>query len=104
MSEASLVLAGFVLGASILFLLDRFVFRSARKTPVVAPSWKQIRDVLIFVGGMAFAAHEVFLRSEAERPTILILAATMMGLPLVLRADEKREAANGGSSNASKAR
>lgn len=91
MSPTLLVLAGVLAGALLLFVVDRTIFRDHKKAPLVWPQWKQLRDILIFVGGMAFAAHEVFLREQSERPTILLLAATMMGLPLVLRADERRD-------------
>mgnify|MGYP003405879622 CR=1 FL=1 len=51
---------------------------------------KIIRDLAIFaLGGIAFI-HEL-LRSGEERPQILIMSAAMMGLPLIIRGDEKRQ-------------
>lgn len=49
-------------------------------------SWRTIRDVTLFVGGLLIAGHETLL-VEAADPQLLILAAGMMGLPGVLRAD-----------------
>lgn len=51
---------------------------------------KITRDVAIFVlGGVAFV-HEL-VSEGAERPQILIMSAAMMGLPLIIRGDEKRQ-------------
>lgn len=49
--------------------------------------WSDIRDILLFVGGAAFAVNEIFIETRAD-PQVLILAAGMMGLPGVLRADK----------------
>lgn len=46
--------------------------------------WPQIRDVGLFLGGIAGVVHETIL-SHGERPTLLILFAAMMGLPAFLR-------------------
>lgn len=46
-----------------------------------------IRDIALFVGGLAGVFHETVL-SAAERPTLLILFAAMMGLPAFLRDDK----------------
>lgn len=51
---------------------------------------KQWRDVLLFLTGLALIVHEAVVRSGAERPTLLVLYAGMVGLPVFLRADEKR--------------
>ena len=40
----------------------------------------------MFCGGLAIAGHETLLTPDAD-PQLLILAAGMMGLPGVLRAD-----------------
>jgi hypothetical protein len=50
--------------------------------------WPLIRDILLFFGGLAGVAYET-LGSQADRPTLLLLFAAMMGLPAFLRADEK---------------
>jgi hypothetical protein len=55
---------------------------------MTAKHWPLIRDIVLFFGGLAIVLHEVFL-SATERPTILLLAAAMMGLPAFLRADER---------------
>lgn len=49
--------------------------------------WPRFRDISLFVGGLAGVAHETLL-SHAERPTLLILFAAMMGLPAFLRPQE----------------
>ncbi len=46
--------------------------------------WPILRDVVLFLGGLAGVAHEVLL-TQSERPTLLILFAAMMGLPAFLR-------------------
>lgn len=53
--------------------------------------WPLIRDVGLFLGGVLGVAHETLL-SHAERPTLLILFAAMMGLPAFLRPPESAEA------------
>lgn len=50
--------------------------------------WPTVRDVMLFLGGMAGVANEALAR-EAERPTLLLLFAAMMGLPAFLRSDER---------------
>ena len=54
--------------------------------PIFNLSWTTVRDILLFVAGVAGLAHEVLL-TNTERPTLLILFAAMMGLPAVLRQD-----------------
>lgn len=51
--------------------------------------WPQIRDIGLFVGGMAGVLHETLL-SGAERPQLLILFAAMMGLPAFLQPNERK--------------
>jgi hypothetical protein len=46
--------------------------------------WPFFRDLLLFLGGMGGVIHETIL-SHAERPTLLILFAAMMGLPAFLQ-------------------
>lgn len=50
--------------------------------------WPLIRDISLFVAGLAGVAHETLV-SHAERPTLLLLYAAMLGLPAFLRSDEK---------------
>lgn len=50
--------------------------------------WTSVRDILLFIGGLLGAGHEVVL-TNTERPTLLILFAAMMGLPAVLREDRR---------------
>lgn len=52
--------------------------------------WPAIRDILLFIGGLAGVAHETLI-SNVDRPTLLILFAAMLGLPAFLRQDEARD-------------
>jgi hypothetical protein len=46
--------------------------------------WPVIRDIALFIGGMGGVLHETLV-AKAERPTLLILFAAMMGLPAFLQ-------------------
>lgn len=48
------------------------------------------RDSILFVAGLAGVAYETLV-SQAERPTLLLLFAAMVGLPAFLRGDEKHQ-------------
>ncbi len=48
------------------------------------------RDTVLFAVGLLGVLHETLV-ATAERPTLLILFAGMMGLPAFLRADEARK-------------
>lgn len=49
------------------------------------------RDGVLFVIGLLGIAHETLV-SKADRPTLLLLFAAMVGLPAFLHKDEKRQA------------
>ena len=49
--------------------------------------WPILRDVVLFFGGLGGVIHETAF-TKAERPTLLILFAAMMGLPAFLRPNE----------------
>lgn len=51
--------------------------------------WPWIRSVLIFSTGLIGFLHEV-LTVGVERPTLLLVLAAMMGVPIAFKADEKR--------------
>lgn len=51
-------------------------------------SWRNIRDVVLFLGGLGGVAHETLV-AEVSDPQLLILFAAMMGLPAFLRGDER---------------
>lgn len=51
--------------------------------------WRPQRKDILFVAGLIGIAYEAW--SGGERPTLLLLYAAMIGLPLVLRADEQRQ-------------
>ena len=46
------------------------------------------QKTVLFVVGLLGVAHETLV-SEADRPTLLLLFAAMIGLPAFLKADEK---------------
>ena len=52
--------------------------------------WLLIRDVLLFFVGFLGMMHETMLFSGLERPTLLLIFAAMMGLPILFRMDERR--------------
>lgn len=47
------------------------------------------RDTILLTLGAGGFLHEVFLGGSMERPFLLTVCAALMGLPLVLRAEEK---------------
>lgn len=55
--------------------------------------WPILRDAILFVVGLGGVLHETVL-TQAERPTLLILFAAMMGLPAFLRPNGIQDAAN----------
>jgi hypothetical protein len=50
--------------------------------------WPAYRDMTLFLAGLAGVFHETVI-GTADRPTLLILFAAMMGLPAFLRSDER---------------
>jgi hypothetical protein len=52
------------------------------------------RDSMLFFSGLAGVFHETVV-NESERPTLLLLFATMIGLPAFLRFDEKKDTEGG---------
>lgn len=54
--------------------------------------WKApTRDSVIFLVGIGGIVNEAFIRTGDPRETLLILFATMCGLPAFLRMDEHRK-------------
>lgn len=51
---------------------------------------QDLRDAVLFFGGLGGVAHQEFSAGEPRRD-LLILYAWMMGLPVFLRADESRK-------------
>ncbi len=51
--------------------------------------WRDLRDVLLFFGGLAGIAHETLIWSGEERYFLLVLFAGMVGLTGFLRTDGK---------------
>lgn len=64
--------------------------RSRRRRRRSLWSWQNLRDAALFIIGAIGVAHEE-LSSRPERPTLLLLYASMMGLPAFLRKDENRK-------------
>lgn len=59
---------------------------------MTAPRWlpkdgKDARTWLLFIGGLAGVTYET-LAAQGDRPYLLVIFASMMGLPLFLRRDE----------------
>lgn len=48
------------------------------------------RDTILFASGLAGIGYET-IGNKAEKPTLLILFAAMVGLPAFLRTDEKHQ-------------
>lgn len=53
-----------------------------------------LRDVITFAAGLGFVGNEVFISKTAE-PAIVAVGVTMMGLPLVFGADERKRGGGG---------
>jgi hypothetical protein len=51
-------------------------------------TWPRLRDIILFFSGLLGVAYEAATH-HAERPTLLLLYAGMMGLPAFLRQDSK---------------
>jgi hypothetical protein len=54
------------------------------------PSVRLTRDGTLFLAGLAGVFYETVF-TKADRPTLLLLFAAMMGLPAFLRTDETRK-------------
>lgn len=54
------------------------------------PSPRFTQKGVLFVVGLMGVAHETLV-SDADRPTLLLLFAAMIGLPAFLRQDERPE-------------
>jgi hypothetical protein len=52
------------------------------------------RDGLLFTLGAGGFLHELLV-TQGERPTLLLACFALMGVPLFLRADEKRKGDDG---------
>lgn len=50
---------------------------------------RRIRDVLLFLAGLLLLLHET-VASTAPRPTLVVAAMALLGVPFVMAADEKR--------------
>ena len=70
--------------------------RSSQRRKRKKKDWPRItRDGVIFGVGLSGIFHEAIIRDGEPRDTLLILFATMIGLPAFLRMDDKRERSPG---------
>lgn len=60
------------------------------KPTEAAAWWKVVRDVLITALGMCMLLYETLKGSGAD-PAIVGAGLTLLGLPIALRADERRK-------------
>jgi hypothetical protein len=49
-------------------------------------TWNRVRDVLLVLGGLGYAGHEI-LQSAPADPAVLFFCGAMMGLPAFLKRD-----------------
>jgi hypothetical protein len=59
-------------------------------------STRRLRSIVLFVVGIAGIVYEIVI-DHAERPTLLILLAAMVGLPAFLKVDEARKNGKNGA-------
>lgn len=57
-----------------------------RKNPI--SDWPFLREIILFVGGVAGIAYETIGKSNPD-PSLLVVFAGMMGLPIMLHKDER---------------
>lgn len=62
--------------------------REQRKRDRMPSGFRSVRDVLTAGLGASGIIHETVIR-ETERPTLLIVCAGLLGLPLVFRETDK---------------
>lgn len=53
-------------------------------------AWPLVRDVAIVVTGLALIIYEAVFREGPERHGLLLLYTGMLGLPLVIRRDDRQ--------------
>lgn len=59
--------------------------------PVQRPSLRTLRDVALFLLGAFGVLWETVWEPDHPDPTLLILFAAMLGLPVLLRSDEHHD-------------
>lgn len=67
-----------------------------RKDDLYAKWNVRVRDSIIFLVGVVGVVNELFIVPE-PRPSILIFLGSLIGVPFVLSADEKRSESHGSS-------
>ena len=73
---------------------DPAAAQSPRPKRLLPSGFQTLRDVITFVAGLGFVGNEVFISKTAE-PAIVAVGVTMMGLPLVFGADERKRGGGG---------
>lgn len=53
--------------------------------------WRLLRDVTLFGSGLGLVVHEAAFKTGSVDYGLLMLYAGMLGLPVFLRADERRK-------------
>ena len=64
----------------------------ARRTP----TFRQFRDVAQFCVGVVVILHELVIHEGAERPTILLVGASLIGVTILSGASKNGNGNNGG--------
>lgn len=54
---------------------------------MVMSNWPLVRNVILFCGGFLGAGYEVIFE-QADKPSLILLLAAMMGLPAFLDKDK----------------
>lgn len=67
--------------------------RDRRKGDVWVRYEKRVRDGIIFMVGIGGCINELFIVAE-PRPAALVFLASLIGVPFVLSADEKKPVQN----------
>jgi hypothetical protein len=57
-------------------------------------NWQSLRDVILFFAGLMGVFNEAVLKAHAD-PQLLLLYGAMLGLPAILRSDERKNGRNG---------
>lgn len=56
----------------------------------LSAAWPLLRDIAIVLTALLLIVWEAVFRNGPERPTFLLLYTGMLGLPAVIRADQRR--------------
>lgn len=62
-----------------------------RRYPALRSGFNNMRDIISYGAGLIVIAHEVFFSASAE-PAVIAVGVSLLGLPIVFGADERRKA------------